>query len=102
MKKNEQKKEEIKRAMQRVKMGEKAWATTDKSKDSKKNLPAIKILATRKVKMVEMDVDIPDKAKANLLKMARVGILTDEKALLNWAFVKGIEYGVEFCRKAKK
>jgi hypothetical protein len=34
--------------------------------------------------------------------MARVGILTDEKALLNWAFVKGIEYGVEFCRKAKK
>ena len=102
MKKNEQKKEEIKRAMQRVKMGEKAWATTDKSKDSKKNLPAIKILATRKVQMIEMDVDIPHKAKASLLKMARVGILTDEKALLNWAFVKGIEYGVEFCRKTKK
>jgi len=102
VKKNEQKKEEIKRAIRRVKMGEKAWATTHKPKDLKKDLPTIKILATRKVKMVELDVDIPDSAKAGLLKMARVGIIKDEKALLNWAFVKGIEYGVEFCRKAKK
>jgi hypothetical protein len=52
--------------------------------------------------MVELDVDIPDKVKAGLLKMARVGILKDEKALLSWAFVKGIEYGVEFCRKVRK
>lgn len=102
MKKNEQKKEEIKRAIKRVKMGEKAWATTDKPKDPKKDLPTIKILSTRKVKMVELDVDIPDKVKAGLLRMARVGILKDEKALLSWAFVKGVEYGVEFCRKAKK
>jgi hypothetical protein len=102
VKKNEQKKEEIKRAIKRVKMGEKAWTTTDKPKDPKKDLPTIKILSTRKVKMVELDVDIPDKVKAGLLKMARVGILKDEKALLSWAFVKGIEYGVEFCRKAKK
>jgi len=102
VKKNEQKKEEIKRAIKRVKMGEKAWTTTDKPKDPKKDLPTVKILATRKVKMVELDVDIPDKVKAGLLKMARVGILKDEKALLSWAFVKGIEYGVEFCRKAKK
>lgn len=102
MKKNEQKKEEIKRAIKRVKMGEKAWATTHKPKDPKKDLPTIKILATRKIKMVELDVDIPDNAKAVLLKMARVEILTDEKALLNWAFVKGIEYGVEFCKKVKK
>jgi hypothetical protein len=102
VKKNEQKKEEIKRAIKRVKMGEKAWATTDKPKDLKKDLPTIKILSTRKVKMVELDVDIPDKVKAGLLKMARVGILKDEKALLSWAFVKGIEYGVEFCTKAKK
>jgi hypothetical protein len=102
VKKNEQKKEEIKRAIKRVKMGEKAWATTDKPKDLKKDLPTIKILSTRKVKMVELDVDIPDKIKAGLLKMARVGILKDEKALLSWAFVKGIEYGVKFCRKAKK
>jgi hypothetical protein len=102
VKKNEQKKEEIKRAIKRVKMGEKAWATTDKPKDPKKDLPTIKILSTRKVKMVELDVDIPDKVKAGLLRMARVGILKDEKALLSWAFVKGVEYGVEFCRKAKK
>ena len=102
MKRNEQKKEEIKRAIKRVKMGEKAWATTHKSKDPKKDLSTIKILSTRKVKMVELNLDIPDKAKAGLLKMARVGILKDEKALLSWAFVKGIEYGVEFYRKAKK
>ena len=102
MKKNEQKKEQIKKAIRRVKMGEKAWATTHKPKDPKKDFSTIKILATRKVKMVELDVDIPDSAKAGLLKMARVGILKDEKALLNWAFVKGIECGVEFCRKAKK
>jgi len=102
VKKNEQKKEQIKKAIRRVKMGEKAWATTHKPKDPKKDFSTIKILATRKVKMVELDVDIPDSAKAGLLKMARVGILKDEKALLNWAFVKGIEYGVEFCRKAKK
>jgi len=102
VKRNEQKKEEIKRAIKRVKMGEKAWATTHKSKDPKKDLPAIKILSTRKVKMVELNLDIPDKAKAGLLKMARIGILKDEKALLSWAFVKGIEYGVEFYRKAKK
>lgn len=102
MKRSEQKKEEIKRAIKRVKMGEKAWATTDKPKNPKKDLPTVKILATRKVKMVELDVDIPDKVKTGLLKMARVGILKDEKALLSWAFVKGIEYGVEFCRKAKK
>ena len=99
MKRNEQKKEEIKRAVKRVQMGKKAWTATDKSKNTKENLPIIKILATRKVQMIEMDVDIPHKAKASLLKMARVGILTDEKALLNWAFVKGIEYGIEFCKK---
>ena len=102
MKRSEQKKEEIKRAIKRVQMGKKAWTATDKSKNTKENLPIIKILATRKVKMVELDVDIPDTAKAVLLKMARVGILTDEKALLNWAFVKGIEYGIEFCKKNKK
>ena len=102
MKKNEQKKEEIKRAIKRVKMGKKAWATTDKPKDPKKDLSVIKILATRKVKMVELDVDIPDNAKAGLLKMARIGILKDEKALLSWAFVRGIQYGVEFYKKAKK
>ena len=99
MKRNEQKKEEIKRAVKRVQMGKKAWTATDKSKNTKENLPIIKILATREVKMVELDVDIPKDAKKGLLEMARRGILTDEKALLNWAFVKGIEYGIEFCKK---
>jgi hypothetical protein len=99
---NEQKKEEIKRAIKRVKMGGEAWEPASVKKAPKQSLPLIKILATRKVKMIELDVDIPDKAKESLLKMARRGILKDEKALLSWAFVKGIEYGIEFCKKAKK
>lgn len=102
MKKSEQKKEEIKRAVKRVKMGGKAWQPASVKKTPKQSLPIIKILATREVKMVELDVDIPNDAKKGLLEMAKIGILKDEKALLNWAFVKGIEYGVEFCKKSKK
>ena len=102
MKKSEQKKEEIKRAVKRVKMGGEAWQPASVKKTFKQSLPIIKILATREIKMVEVDVDIPSDAKKGLLEMARHGILKDEKALLNWAFVKGIEYGIEFCKKGKK
>ena len=100
-KKNEQKKEEIKRAIERVKMGEKAWTTTDKSKDSKKNLPVIKILAERKVKMVELDMDMNSKAKALILAVARDNILMDEKALLNYGFTYAIKKGIECAKKLK-
>lgn len=102
MKKSEQKKEEIKRAIKRVKMGGKAWQSSSVKKASKQSLPIIKILAIRKIKMVEMDVDIPSDAKKTLLQIARREILKDEKALLSWGFVKGVEYGIEFCKKAKK
>lgn len=102
MKKSEQKKEEIKRAIKRVKMGGKAWGTASVKKTSKQSLPTIKILAEREVKMIELDVDIPEQVKQALLKMASRDILKDEKALLNWAFVKGIEYGIKYCKKAKK
>lgn len=102
MKRNEQKKEEIKRAIKRVKMGGKAWGNSSVKKAPKQSLPTIKVLAEREVKMIELDVDIPNDAKNALLEMARKDILKDEKALLNWAFVKGIEYGIEYCKKAKK
>lgn len=102
MKKSEQKKEEIKRAIKRVKMGGEAWDNPSVKKTPKQSLPTIKILAERKVRMVELDVDIPEQVKQALLKMARRDILKDEKALLNWAFVKGIEYGIEYCKKTKK
>lgn len=100
--KNEQKKEEIKRAIKRIKMGGKTWRAPSVKKASKQSLPTIKVLAEREVKMIELDVDIPNDAKNALLEMARKDILKDEKALLNWAFVKGIEYGIEHCKKAKK
>jgi hypothetical protein len=98
-KSNEQKKEEIKRAIARVKMGEKAWATTDKSEDFKKDLPAIKILAERKVKMIELDVDIPKATKNILIDIAREYIVKDEKALLNYAFSKCVKDGLKFLNK---
>jgi hypothetical protein len=99
--KNEQKKEAIKKAIRRIEMGKKAWSPAPIKKAFKQSLPIIKILATREVKMVEVDVDIPTDAKKELLKMARIGILKDEKALLNWAFAKGIEYGIQYCKKKK-
>jgi hypothetical protein len=98
-KKNEQKKEEIKRAIKRVKMGEKAWTTTDKPKDSKKNLPVIKILAERKVEMVELDLDIPKDAKNILIDIAMKYIVKDEKALLSYAFSKCIKDSLKFLNK---
>lgn len=83
-------------------MGGEAWDNPSVKKTPKQSLPTIKILAERKVRMVELDVDIPEQVKQALLKMARRDILKDEKALLNWAFVKGIEYGIEYCKKTKK
>ena len=99
---NEQKKEAIKKAIRRIKMGEKTWSPASVKKASKQSIPLIKILTTRKVKMVELDVDIPEKAKQALLSIARKEILKDEKALLSWAFVRGIKNGIELFNKAKK
>ena len=99
---NEQKKEEIKKAIRRIKMGKKAWSPASVKKAFKQGIPLIKILATREVKMFELDVDIPDKAKKTLLDMAKRGILKDEKTLLSWAFARGIENGIRFCEKLKK
>jgi hypothetical protein len=99
VKRSEQKKEELKRAIKRVQMGKKAWTATDKSKDSKKDFPAIKILAERKVKMIELDVDIPKATKNILIDIAREYIVKDEKALLNYAFSKCVKDGLKFFSK---
>jgi hypothetical protein len=100
-KNNEQKKEEIKRAVKRVKMGEKAWATTDKPKDNQKNLPTIKILAKREVKMIELDIDMDSRAKEILLSIGRENILKDEKAIINFGFTQAIKSGIEYAKKLK-
>lgn len=100
-KNNEQKKEEIKRAVKRIKMGEKAWATTDKSQNNQKNLPTIKILAKREIKMIELDIDMNSKAKDILCSIGRENILKDEKAIINYGFIQAINRGVEYAKKLK-
>jgi hypothetical protein len=100
-KNNEQKKEEIKRAFKRIKMGEKAWATTDKSQNNQKNLPTIKILAKREIKMIELDIDMNSKAKDILCSIGRENILKDEKAIINYGFIQAINRGVEYAKKLK-
>jgi hypothetical protein len=98
---NEQKKEEIKRAVERVKMGEKAWATTDKSKDSKKNLPVIKILAERKIAMVELDIDMNSEVKKILMKIGKENILKDEKAIISYGFAHALKNSLRLVKKLK-
>jgi hypothetical protein len=100
-KRNEQKKEEIKKAIKRVQMGNKAWTATDKSKDSKKNLPAIKILAERKIAMVELDVDMDSEAKKILMKIGKENILKDEKAIISYGFAHALKSGLKIAKKLK-
>jgi len=100
-KNNEQKKEEIKRAVKRIKMGEKAWATTDKSQNNQKNLPTIKILAKREVKMIELDIDMDSGTKEILLSIGRENILKDEKAIISFGFTHAIKSGIEYAKKLK-
>lgn len=99
MKRNEQKAKEIRQAIKRIKMGEKAWNPAPIKKASKQGLPTIKILSERKVTMVELNVDISDGAKKALLKIAKDGILKDEQTMLSWAFKKSIEHSVKFWQK---
>jgi hypothetical protein len=100
-KNNEQKKEEIKRAVKRIKMGKKAWATTDKSKHLEKALPIIKILAERKVTMIELDIDFCDEAKELLMKAGMENIIKDEKAIISYGFRHLLEKGIAHAKKPK-
>jgi hypothetical protein len=100
-KRNEQKKEEIKRAIKRVQVGDKAWTTTDKSKDSKKNLPVIKILAERKIAMVELDIDMNSDVKKILMKIGKENILKDEKAIISYGFAHALKNSLKLAKKLK-
>ncbi|NBW15630.1 MAG: hypothetical protein EBR82_47355 [Caulobacteraceae bacterium] len=107
-----QKEKAIKKAVQRTKKGEKAWKTPSLEmgwkdwgirvvpKASAKSLPAIKILAERRVTMVELDLDVPDKIHEDMLAYAADYIVSDKKALFNWAFNKALENFVNL--KGKK
>jgi hypothetical protein len=101
VKRSEQKKEEIKRAIKRIQMGKKTWTATDKSKNTKENLPTIKILAERKITMIELDVDMNDEAKKILVSIGTDKILKDEKTIINYGFTQALKSGIKLVKKLK-
>ena len=54
-------------------------------------LGQIKILAERKVKMVEVDIDVDDKTIDRIAAVGLRLIRKDKTALFNYAFVKALE-----------
>jgi hypothetical protein len=53
-------------------------------------LPAIKIVAERKVDYVELDLDVDDEAVAVLAKAGWEAIQKDKDALVNYAITKAL------------
>jgi hypothetical protein len=53
-------------------------------------LPAIKIIAERKVDYVELDLDVDDEAVAVLAKAGLETIRNDKEALVNYAITKAL------------
>jgi len=53
-------------------------------------LPAIKIVAERKVDYVELDLDVDDEAVAVLAKAGLETIRNDKEALVNYAITKAL------------
>jgi hypothetical protein len=53
-------------------------------------LPAIKIMAERKVDYVELDLDVDDEAVAVLAKAGLETIRNDKEALVNYAITKAL------------
>lgn len=107
------KKEAIKKAIRRIrdeegawkgkkpnlKMGWKDWGIKTISKASAKGLPVIKILAEREVKMVELDLDIPDSVAESMASYGAEHIVFDRTALINWTFNKGLQNFVNLLKK---
>jgi len=58
-------------------------------------LPKITILAERTVEMVELDLDIDDKAHAVLAQAGWETIQKDKQALASYAFVEALKEFVE-------
>ena len=54
-------------------------------------LPAIKIVAERKVDYVELDLDVDDEAMAVLAEAGLETIRNDREALVNYAIVKALQ-----------
>jgi len=82
-------------------MGKKTWTATDKSKNTKENLPTIKILAERKITMIELDVDMNDEAKKILVSIGTDKILKDEKTIINYGFTQALKSGIKLVKKLK-
>ena len=62
-------------------------------------LPAIKILAERKVDYVELDLDMDDEAVAVLAEAGWEAIQKDKEALVNYAITKALTDLVENEKK---
>ena len=107
------KKEAIKKAIRRIRDGEKEWKgkTTNLKmgwkdwgiktipKASAKGLPTIKILAERKVTMVELDLDIPNSIAEDMVRYGADHIINDRNTLINWTFNRGLENFVNLLSK---
>lgn len=111
----EQKKEEIRQAIRRVRDGEwsdkkrdpvkmvgENWGIKAVKKADAKGLPTIQILAEREVKMVELDLDIPDKIAEDMYQYGRRHILLDRPHVINWVFNLGLKNFVELLTNNKK
>jgi hypothetical protein len=111
----EQKEKEIRESIRRVRDGEwadkgrdpikmvgKNWTAKAVKASDAKGLPVIKILAERNIKMVELDLDIPDKVADNMYKYGRKHILLDRTHVINWVFNLGLRNFVESHKKNKK
>jgi hypothetical protein len=70
--------------IRKVKRGEVAMA----------KLGQIKILAERKVKMVELDIDVDNKTLNKIAKIGLRMIKKDKQALFNYAFVEAIKRSI--------
>lgn len=57
-------------------------------------LGQIKILAERKVKMVELDIDVDNKTVDKIAKIGLRMIRKDRQALFNYAFVEAIKRSI--------
>lgn len=111
----EQKKEEIRQAIRRVRNGEwadkkrdplqmvgKNWGIKAFKRADAKGLPTIQILAERKIKMVELDLDIPDNVENDMYEYGRKHILSDRAYVINWVFNLGLRNFVESHKSNKK
>lgn len=59
----------------------------------------LKILAERDVKYVELDIDMSEKLRKQLIEYGLREIVTDEDALVNYAFIKALENGIKHAEK---